>query len=56
MRYGLKQTTIPLDRISSVTCQTDVVFGKIIITAGNSERKITNVWKKTVLLFTNKLQ
>ena len=56
MLYGLKQTTIAVSRISAVTGETGVMFGKITINAGSSEWKITKVLKKTVLPFTNKLQ
>lgn len=54
MIYGLKQTTIDLDKINSVTGETGIFFGKIKIQDGASERVIDNVWKKTVVKFTNK--
>ena len=33
-----------------------MLFGKMIINDGYAERQIKNVWKKTVRLFTNKIQ
>ena len=56
MIYGLKQTSIDLDKVNSVSGSTGLIFGKISITDGAKERKIDNVWKKTVKLFTNKVQ
>jgi len=54
--YGLKQVVIDLDRVNSVAGNTGLLFGKIMITDGARERKIENVWKKTVRPFTNKVQ
>ena len=56
MIYGLKQETIPLNRINAVSGSTGIFFGKIVITDGAKDREITNVWKKTVTLFINKCQ
>ncbi|RMH46002.1 MAG: hypothetical protein D6694_03970 [Gammaproteobacteria bacterium] len=56
MIYGLKQESIPLNRINAVSGTTGLLFGKIIITDGAKDRLITNVWKKTVKNFTNKCQ
>ena len=56
MIYGLKQTTIDLDKVNSVSGQTGILFGKIIIEDGASSRVIENVWKKTVVAFTNKVR
>ena len=53
--YGLRQTTIPVDKISAVSGETGMVFGKITINASHGEKKITQVLKHTVLPFTNKL-
>ena len=53
--YGLRQTTIPIDKISAVSGETGIMFGKITINAGHGEKKITQVLKHTVLPFTNKL-
>jgi hypothetical protein len=54
MIYGLKQTTIDLDKVNAVTGETGIIFGTIRIEDGAKERKIENVWKKTVVRFTNK--
>lgn len=56
MIYGLKQTTIDLDKVNSVSGQTGLLFGKIIIEDGASSRSINNVWKSTVVKFTNKVR
>ena len=53
--YGLRQTTIPIDKISAVSGETGIIFGKSTINAGHGEKKITQVSKYTVLPFTNKL-
>jgi len=54
MIYGLKQTTIDLDKINAITGETGLFLGKIRIEDGAKERTISNVWKKTVVRFTNK--
>lgn len=56
MIYGLKQTTIDLDKVNSVSGQTGLLFGKIVIEDGASSRKIDNVWKRTVVPFTNRVR
>jgi len=56
MIYGLKQTAIDLDKVNSISGQTGIIFGKIIIEDGASSRLINNVWKKTVIAFTNKVR
>ncbi|HBP0459531.1 hypothetical protein IPC353_10975 [Pseudomonas aeruginosa] len=56
MLYGLKQASIELDKINAVSGKTGLLFGDILIQDGGSERKITNVWKKTVTAFTNKVR
>ena len=53
--YGLRQTTIPIDKISAVSGETGIIFGKITINSGHGEKKITQVLKYTVLPFINKL-
>jgi hypothetical protein len=50
----LKQTTIDLDKVNAITGETRLLFGKIKIEDGARERLIDNVWKKTVVNFTNK--
>jgi hypothetical protein len=54
MVWGLKQTAIDLDKINAVTGETGIIFGTIKIEDGAKEREIRNVWKKTVIKFTNK--
>ena len=54
--FGMRQTAIPIGKISSVSGETGIIFGKIAINSGHSEHKITSVLKHTVLPFTNKLQ
>lgn len=56
MVFGLKQTVIDLDKVSSVSGETGLLFGKISIHDGSSTRTIENVWKKTVVKFTNKVR
>ena len=56
MVFGLKQKSIPLNKINSVSGSTGLLFGKIIITDGANDTHINNVWKKTVKPFTNKVQ
>jgi hypothetical protein len=56
MIYGLKQTAIDLDKVNSIGGETGIFFGKIKIEDGASQRMIDNVWKKTVVKFTNKAQ
>jgi hypothetical protein len=54
MFFGLKQITIDLDKVNAVTGETGFLLGKIKIEDGAKERLIDNVWKKTVIQFTNK--
>lgn len=56
MIYGLKQTTIDLDKINSISGKTGLFFGDIRIEDGAKERLVTYVWKKTVTKFTNKVR
>ena len=54
MIYGLKQTTIDLDKVNAISGETGLIFGKIKVEDGAKERLIDMVWKKTVVNFTNK--
>ena len=56
MIYGLKQTMIDLDKVNSISGQTGIIFGKISIEDGASSWQINQVWKKTVVTFTNKVR
>src|SRR4051812_44217900 len=55
MVYGLRQASIDLDKVNAVSGQTGILLGKILIEDGATQRHITNVWKKTVVNFTNKM-
>ena len=56
MIFGLKQQSIPLNKINAISGKTGLLFGSIQITEGAKTHKIDNVWKKTVKIFTNKVQ
>lgn len=56
MLYGLKQSVVDLEKVNAVSGNTGLFFGDITITDGAIDRKITNVLKKTVKNFTNKVQ
>ena len=52
--YGLKQITIDLKHISSISSTTDLTSGKIQINQENSNYLIENISKKLVIYFVNK--
>lgn len=54
--YGLRQTAIDLDKVNAVSGETGIMFGSISIQDGASGYQIRNVWKKTVVRFTNRVQ
>ncbi|MBM3114971.1 PH domain-containing protein [Jeongeupia naejangsanensis] len=56
MLYGLKQTSINLDKINAVSGETGILFGKIKIQDGAAQRTIENVIKKVVIPFTNRVR
>lgn len=56
MLYGLKQSIVDLNKVNSVSGKTGLIFGDITITDGAGHKTITNVPKKTVKPFTNKVQ
>ena len=56
MLYGLKESSIPLDRINGVSGETGMLFGKIIINDGFAARQIKQVSKGSVRPFINRLQ
>ena len=56
MIYGLKQAIIDLDKVNSISGKTGIFFGDISIQDGAANRTITNVWKKTVVKFTNEVR
>lgn len=51
-----KLTSIPISRINSLSGETGMVLGKIIINEGSSSITIKNVQKKAVHYFVNKFQ
>jgi hypothetical protein len=53
MFFGLKQIEINLSSISSVGGRTRILYGEIIIGAGEHTYSIANVPKKNVIPFTN---
>ncbi len=54
--YGVHHASIDLDKINTVSCDTGLIFGSIVIQDGAHSRAITNVLKRTVLPFTNKVR
>lgn len=56
MFVGLRQTTIDLDKVNSISGKTGFFLGSIAIADGATTRQIDNVWKKTVVTFTNKVR
>lgn len=53
MIYGLKQVSISLEKINSISGKTGILLGEIAIEDGASTRVIKNVQKKVVVPFTN---
>lgn len=56
MLFGLRQESVPLNRINAISGSTGLFFGTIVITDGAKDRKITAVWKKTVRIFIDRCQ
>ena len=56
MIFGLKQSSIDLDKVNAVSGKTGIFFGSIMIEDGATTREITLVWKKTVVAFTNMMR
>lgn len=54
--YGLRQTAIDLDKVNAVSGETGIMFGRIAIQDSAGSYQIRNVWKKTVIRFTNRVQ
>jgi len=54
MIYGLKQHIIELNKVNSISGDTGIVFGKIVVTHGSQSLKIEKVWKHTVKPFVNR--
>jgi hypothetical protein len=56
MFVGLKQQSIDLDKVTSVSAETGFLHGKIVIEASSSKQVIDHVKKATVIPFTNKVR
>ena len=56
MIFGLKQNSIELDRVNNIESTTGILFGKISIGSNAQSYDISEVWKKTVIPFTNKVR
>lgn len=56
MITGLSQTVIPLEKVNSISGKQGWVLGSITITDGAQNYKIDSVAKKSVPIFTNKVQ
>lgn len=54
--YGLRQTAIDLDKVNAVSGETGIMFGNISIQDSAGSYQIRNVWKKTVMRFTNRVR
>lgn len=54
--YGLTQLSIDLDKVNTISGETGLIFGSMMITDGAQNYLIKNVWKKTVKTFTNMAQ
>lgn len=52
--FGLKQTSIDLDKVNAISGETGLFLGTIQIEDGARQRQIKHVWKKSVVRFTNK--
>ena len=53
--WGHEETSVGLGKINSVQKKTGIMFGTIMIHDGSREYQIRNVWKKSVIPFTNRL-
>jgi hypothetical protein len=53
--YGLKQTSIDLNMINSISKETSLFFGSITIENGASKKSINKVWKSSVEIFVKKV-
>ena len=51
--YRLQQTSIDLDKVNAIGCETGIIFGTITIEDGASSRSIAKVLKRTVIPFIN---
>lgn len=56
MIFGVKTSSIELDRVNNFDYEKGIFFGSISIGSNAETYEITNVWKKTVEPFTKKLR
>lgn len=56
MFYGLKQTSIELRSINSVTATTGLIFGEIAVSHGSQTFSIKELLKNTVIPFSNRVR
>jgi len=56
MFYGLKQVTIGLDKINAISGKTGLFLGEITIQDSESPKTISNLQKRVVVPFTNKVR
>ena len=56
LMWGHEETSIGLGKINSIQKKTGMIFGTIMLHDGSREYAITNVWKKSVIPFTNRLE
>jgi len=54
--YGLKTSSIELERVNNFDYQKGIMFGNLSIGSNAEIYEITNVWKKTIEPFTKKLR
>lgn len=53
--WGHEETSVGLGKINSVQKKAGIVFGNIMLHDGSREYAIRNVWKKSIIPFTNRL-
>ncbi|MFZ3481715.1 PH domain-containing protein [Sphingomonas sp. 3-13AW] len=53
--WGHDETSIGLGKINSVQKKSGIMFGNIVLHDGSREYAIRNVWKKSIIPFTNRL-
>lgn len=53
--WGHEETSIGLGKINSVQKKAGIMFGNIMLHDGSREYAIRNVWKKSIIPFTNRL-
>lgn len=56
MLYGLRQVSIPLEKVNSITGHTGLMLGSITVEDGASSREISNMNKQVVQIFVERAQ